>query len=190
MLAELYSIRTNEAPINTPIHLPEHETKKFIARRLCAARAKRMMITQLVRLLKISRLIGFIHTQLHGEELSNDPLPTVQENVATRKAVLVDVREPGEWQEGHVEGAISLPLSSLKKGPDTSTLEKELPKDKIVYTHCVMGVRALKAAKILEELGYNVRPLKAGYEDLVKAGFKKRLIRKSRTIIRNCDICC
>jgi phage shock protein E len=42
-----------------------------------------------------------------------------------------------------------------------------------VYTHCVMGVRALKAARILEQLGYNVRPLKAGYEDLVTAGFKK-----------------
>ena len=50
---------------------------------------------------------------------------------------------------------------------------KQIPKDKIVYTHCVMGVRALKAAKILEKLGYNVRPLKAGYEDLIKAGFEK-----------------
>src|SRR5262249_35264321 len=96
-----------------------------------------------------------------------------QENVATHKAVLVDVRELGEWQEGHVEGAILLPLSSLKKGPDTSAVEQQLPKDKIVYTHCVMGVRALKAAKILEKLGYNVHALKAGYEDLVKAGFEK-----------------
>ena len=42
-----------------------------------------------------------------------------------------------------------------------------------MYTHCVMGVRALAAAKILQKLGYNVRPLKAGYEDLVKAGFEK-----------------
>ena len=71
----------------------------------------------------------------------------------------------------HVEGAISLPLSSLKKGVDSSALEHQVPKDKIVYTHCVMKIRALKAAKILEKLGYNVRPLKAGYEDLVKAGF-------------------
>ena len=173
MLAELYSVRTNEAPINAPIHMPERETKKIIARRLCAARANRIMITQLVKFLMISSLIAFIHTQLHAEELSSDPLPTVQENVATHKAVLVDVREPGEWQEGHVERAILLPLSSLKKGVDTSTLGQELPKDKIVYAHCVMGVRALKAAKILEQLGYNVRPLKAGYEDLVKAGFKK-----------------
>jgi len=128
---------------------------------------------QLIKLLMISGLTGFFYSHVHAAELSNDPLPTVQKNIATHKAVLVDVREPGEWKEGHVEGAISLPLSSLKKGVDTSRLEKELPKDKIVYTHCVMGVRALKAAKILEQLGYNVRPLKAGYEELIKAGFAK-----------------
>jgi len=131
------------------------------------------MTVQLIKLLMISSLIAFIHSHVHAAELSNDPLPTVQENVATRKAVIVDVREPGEWKQGHIEGAISLPLSSLKKGVDTGTLEHEVPKDKIVYTHCVMGVRALAAAKILEKLGYNVRPLKAGYEDLVKAGFEK-----------------
>jgi rhodanese-related sulfurtransferase len=121
----------------------------------------------------VSGLIGFIYSHVHAAELSDDPLPTVQENVATQKAVLVDVREQGEWKAGHVEGAISLPLSSIKKGGDTNAIEQQVPKDKIVYTHCVMGVRALKAAKILEKLGYNVRPLKANYEDLVKAGFKK-----------------
>jgi rhodanese-related sulfurtransferase len=128
--------------------------------------------SQVLRLLAISSLLAFSSSCVRAAELSNDPLPTVQENVAMHKAVLVDVREPGEWNEGHVEGAISLPLSSLKKG-DTSALESKLPKDKIVYTHCVMGVRALKSAKILEKLGYNVRPLSAGYEDLVKAGFGK-----------------
>jgi len=131
------------------------------------------MTIQIMKLLMISSLIAYIYSHIHAAELSNDPLPTVQENVATYKAVIVDVREPGEWKEGHIEGAISLPLSSLKKGVDTSALEHQLPKDKIVYTHCVMGVRALAAAKILEKLCYNVRPLKAGYEDLVKAGFEK-----------------
>lgn len=131
------------------------------------------MTIQPIKILLISSLIAFIYSRVHAAELSNDPLPTVQENVATHKAVLVDVREPGEWKEGHVQGAIPLPLSSLKKGVDTSALEQQLPKDKIVYTHCVMGVRALKAAQILERLGYNVRPLKAGYEDLVKTGFEK-----------------
>ena len=131
------------------------------------------MTIELIKPLMISSLIAFIYSDVHAAELSNDPLPTVQENVATHKAVIVDVREPGEWKEGHIEGAISLPLNSLKKSVDTSALEHELPKDKIVYTHCVMGVRALAAAKILEKLGYNVRPLKAGYKDLLKAGFEK-----------------
>ena len=131
------------------------------------------MTIQLIKLLLIYSLTALICGDVNGAEPNNDPLPTVQENVATHKAVLVDVREPGEWKEWHVEGAISLPLSSLKKGVDTSALEHQFPKDTIVYTHCVMGVRAVAAAKILEKLGYNVRPLKAGYEELVKAGFQK-----------------
>ena len=151
----------------------EPETKRALVRRIYSARANRIMSMQLIKLLMIFNLIAFIHSRVHAAELSNDRLPTVQENLATHKAVLVDVREPGEWREGHVEGAILLPLSSLEKGVDTSAVEQQLPKDRIVYTHCVMGVRALKAAKILEKLGYSVRPLKAGYEDLVKAGFEK-----------------
>jgi phage shock protein E len=131
------------------------------------------MSIQLTKFLMISSLVAFMHGRVHAAEMSNDPLPSVQENVATHKAVIVDVREPGEWKEGHIEGAISLPLSSLKKGVGTSALEQQIPRDKIVYTHCVMGVRALTAAKILEKLGYNVRPLRAGYEELVKAGFEK-----------------
>jgi rhodanese-related sulfurtransferase len=155
------------------IHILESKTKEASVRQRYAAGAKRIMTIQLIKLLMISSLIGFIYSHVHAAELTNDPLPTVQENLATDKAVLVDVREPKEWKEGHVEGAISLPLSSLKKGVDTNALEHQFPKDKIVYTHCVMGVRAVAAAKLLEKLGYNVRPLKAGYEDLVKAGFEK-----------------
>jgi len=145
---------------------------RAIVRRHHRACATHIVTIQAIKLLIVCSLITFVYGQVHAAELSNDPLPTVQENITTHKAILVDVREPGEWKGGHVEGAISLPLSSLKNA-DTQTIELRLPKDKIVYTHCVMGVRALKAAKILEKLGYNVRPLKAGYEDLLKAGFQK-----------------
>ena len=136
------------------IHVLEVETKTngVIDGERYAAGAKHIMSIQLIKLLMISSLIASIYGRVHAAELSNDPLPTVRENVATYKAILVDVREPGEWKQGHVEGAISLPLSSLVKDADTSVLEQQLPKDKIVYTHCVMGVRARKAAKILEKL--------------------------------------
>jgi len=131
------------------------------------------MTAQFRKFLIMSSVVGLIFGLLRAGELSNDSLATVQENVATHKAVIVDVREPGEWKDGHLEGAISLPLSSLKQGVDANALEQQLPEGKIVYTHCVMGIRALAAAKILGKAGYNVRPLKAGYEDLIKAGFAK-----------------
>ena len=166
MLDKLYPVSPKSLRQNVP-------NSRARSRNQHQGSAKQIMTIQLLKLLMISSLIAFIYTDLHAADLTDDPLPTVQENLATHKAVLVDVREPGEWKEGHIEGAISLPLSSLKKDVDTSALEHQLPKDKIVYTHCVMGVRALKAAKILEKFGYNVRPLKAGYEDLVKAGFEK-----------------
>ena len=54
-----------------------------------------------------------------------------------------------------------------------SVAVKQLPKDKVIYCHCRAGGRALLAADILKKLGYDVRPMKEGYEDLLKAGFIK-----------------
>lgn len=155
------------------MNMPERLKIEPLTRRTYAVGAKQIMTMQFIKLLMMSGLIASLCSHVHAAELSNDPLPTVQENIATHKAVLVDVREPKEWKQGHIEEAISLPITALKKGVDTSALEQQVPKNKIVYTHCVMGVRALQAANILEKLGYNVRPLKAGYKDLVNAGFKK-----------------
>ena len=106
-------------------------------------------------------------------ELSKDSLKTVLENVTEETAVLVDVREKSEWDAGHVEGAIFLPLSSLKKGADAEALATLLPNDKILYIHCVVGKRAVTAGNIVETFDYEVRPLKPGYKELLKAGFKK-----------------
>jgi rhodanese-related sulfurtransferase len=106
-------------------------------------------------------------------EPTKDTLPQVRQNVEKKKAVLADVREKSEWDEGHVEGAVFLPLSELKAGVDPKQLAKKLPKDKIVYTHCAVGKRALAAGDILKKLGYEVRCLKPGYEQLLDAGFKK-----------------
>ncbi len=113
-------------------------------------------------------------------ELTKDTLEKVKEKINDEKAVLVDVREKKEWDEGHIEGAVFLPLSKLQEGVDAKALAKQLPKDKIIYTHCVVGKRSVTAGNILEKLGYEVRPLKPGYKELVKAGFKKAEEPKSK----------
>jgi len=104
-------------------------------------------------------------------EHTQDSLAAVQQAVADQKAVLVDVRETDEWNEGHLSGARSLPLSVLEKGVKPESLTNLLPKNKIIYVHCVSGGRCLKAAELLKPLGYDVRPLKPGYQALVEAGF-------------------
>ncbi len=106
-------------------------------------------------------------------EFTKDSLAVVKKNVAEEKAVLVDVRSEAEWNRGFIEGSIFLPDASLRKNVDAKHLAEKLPKDKIIYTFCVVGMRAKRVGKILEDHGYTVRVLEPGYEDLVKAGFKK-----------------
>ena len=117
------------------------------------------------RRIRIKSLAELTHT--------SDSLDTVKQRLAKQEAVLLDVREPSEFNEVHVEGAISLPNSKLQKGLDAESLSKIIPKDKIVYTHCKAGRRALAAAEVLSKQGYDVRPLKPGIQELLDAGFLK-----------------
>ena len=118
-------------------------------------------------------LVAFVDVSFAKDEWTKETLAEVKKNVEDEKAVLVDVRETEEWDEGHLETSLLLPLSALKKGVKAEDLAERLPEDKIIYTFCVVGKRAVTAAKLLAEHGYEVRPLKPGYEELRKAGFKK-----------------
>ncbi len=102
---------------------------------------------------------------------TKDSLDDVKKRVAEKKALLIDVRSEDEWKEGHLKSALHLPITELAKMTEEQIKEK-LPKDKIIYTHCAVGARALKAGKLIEKFGYDIRPLKPGYEELVKAGFE------------------
>src|SRR5262249_49273865 len=74
---------------------------------------------------------------------TKDSLDTVKKNLKAGKAVLLDVREQEEWDEGHLSASRLVPQSKLKMETSLDELLKTLPKDKIVYTHCHAGRRAL-----------------------------------------------
>ena len=101
-------------------------------------------------------------------EHTKDSLEVVKQKLMSKDAVLLDVREQGEWDAGHLDAAMLLPLSSLQKDGNAA---KSVPKGRIVYTHCKAGARSVTAAEILVKKGYDVRPLKQGYQDLLNAGF-------------------
>lgn len=104
---------------------------------------------------------------------TKDTLADVKKNVDAGKAVILDVREQNEWDAGHLKGAILMPRSKLTVDAELAGLLKQLPKDKVIYTHCRAGGRALTCGEILKKHGFDIRPLKPGYEDLIKAGFEK-----------------
>jgi rhodanese-related sulfurtransferase len=104
---------------------------------------------------------------------SEDNLKTVKANIDSGKAVLIDTRSQREWDQGHVKGAKRFEVKDIRKMKEEKKLEENIPKDKIIYTHCMAGIRAKIAAEVLKERGYDVRPLKEGYPDLIKAGFQK-----------------
>lgn len=64
--------------------------------------------------------------------------------------VVVDVRNPGEFNSGHVPGAINLPLGILSEEAPRRFPDKAMP----VLLHCLSGARSGIAQQKLKSLGY------------------------------------
>jgi hydroxyacylglutathione hydrolase len=81
-------------------------------------------------------------------------VPVVQEidvdTLESRSAetMVLDVREPEEYEQGHVPGAINLPQADLASRLD------ELPHDCPLVLVCRSGARALRAAQFLRQVGF------------------------------------
>ncbi len=70
--------------------------------------------------------------------------------------LILDVRDKDEAMNGMLRGAINIPASEIQDRA------KELPKDKLIVTHCVTGIRAESAYEDLKELGFkNIKFLNA-----------------------------
>ncbi|MWC31204.1 rhodanese-like domain-containing protein [Paenibacillus sp. MMS18-CY102] len=82
-------------------------------------------------------------------EISTDEL--LQKLEAGEKLCLIDVREADEWQDGHIEQAIHLPLSALPARQGELT-EGEEP----FYIICRSGNRSGRACEYLATQGYEV----------------------------------
>lgn len=120
--------------------------------------------------LAVAALVFVVGATVAAEH-TTDSLATTKKNVADGKATLVDVREASEWNAGHLQEARHISLSDLKKGISAETLKQLLPPGSVVYLHCASGKRCLAAADLLKKYGYDVRPLKDGYKNLLNAGF-------------------
>ena len=73
--------------------------------------------------------------------------------------ILLDVRNRKEYNEGHLKGAINIPLFEIK----TEKSFINIGKNNVIIVYCQTGIRSKKAIKILERNGYsNLYNLKDG----------------------------
>ncbi|MGQ0635158.1 MAG: rhodanese-like domain-containing protein [Planctomycetaceae bacterium] len=152
------------------------------------AASSRSTLTVILLVATAGLVVAAEHTQ--------DSLETVKKMVADKSAIILDVREKDEWTDGHLKGARFVALSELKKGVETEKLVKRLrldelkqeesqsgkEKETVIYVHCASGNRCLPAARILKKLGFDARPLKPGYEQLLDAGFAKDEDREKKEL--------
>ena len=96
-----------------------------------------------------------------NQENSDDVEANNIENLVKNKEFLLDVREEYEYQEGHVKGAVNLPLREILSQKDS------LPKNKDIYVYCRSGHRSADAVNFLKSLGFEkVHNIEGGFIDI------------------------
>jgi glyoxylase-like metal-dependent hydrolase (beta-lactamase superfamily II)/rhodanese-related sulfurtransferase len=77
--------------------------------------------------------------------------------------VVVDVRKPAEFAEGHVKDALNIPLDSMKDPANMAILEE----DQNIYVHCAGGIRSVIGASLLKRQGiHNLRNVVGGWKKI------------------------
>ncbi len=79
------------------------------------------------------------------------------EDLNGSEAFILDVREPVEFQRGHVENAVNIPLGQLRERMS------ELPLDREIWTYCFVGQRSYFALRMLAQYNFKVRNLSGGF---------------------------
>ena len=69
----------------------------------------------------------------------------------TQEVIVLDVREPNEFDAGHIPGAVLLPVGTITKDTAAAVIPES---DSIVLVYCRSGNRSKTASKALTDLGY------------------------------------
>ena len=77
---------------------------------------------------------------------------------------VLDVREPVEWQHGHVEASLHVPMMELPQRLD------DLPRDRQLLVVCTVGGRSARAVQFLQQQGFDATNLDGGLLEWQSSG--------------------
>lgn len=144
--------------------LPYDKPFYLIADATGAAGIKR--VAQDLTMIGLERIGGFFGPEVLEGTLQVSPQTSLDQLTSPDPArVILDVRNQGEWDAGHLPGARHIALGVLP------TRLNEVPRDVPVVVHCQSGARSAIAVSLLQAAGYrNVSNLGAGYAGWSAAG--------------------
>lgn len=119
-----------------------------------------MLLDILIGIVVVLIVVG-LYIFINGRRLKKAVVNLNQEQFIQgyRKAQLIDLREPKEFEAGHILGARNIPMTQLK------TRMKEIRPDLPVYLYCQNFGRSARASLMLKKQGYNqLHQLEGGFK--------------------------
>ena len=116
----------------------------------------KMRLRNLMMLLSVSLVIGVVLTagcvqaQIIEDVTAQEAFTLIQNNRDNTDFVVIDVRTPEEFAEGHVENAININFRSENFRDEIDRLDK----DKTYLIYCRSGMRSSDALNIMKELNF------------------------------------
>ena len=105
----------------------------------------------IIVLLGIVLLVGCTGTiEKDKIEYSEITAEEAKEMIDAEELIILDVRTPEEYEDGHIEGALLIPDYDLKNLADSKLPDK----DEKILVYCRSGSRSKAAAKVLVDMGY------------------------------------
>ncbi len=116
----------------------------------------------------VATLLVTTFGQASGEPLTTISVQQLHNDNTNGDIVLLDVREPWEYEQGHVENAVLMPLIY---GTAQLATEAGLDKNEPVYVFCRSGNRSMQASRALVNAGFtDVRNVDGGIIAWTEAG--------------------
>ena len=102
---------------------------------------------------------------------------TAEQAAAEQDSVVLDVRESYEWDAGHIDGSVHIPIGQIQRR------FAELDRDRRLVVVCQVGQRSALVADFLSAQGYDAQNLEGGLQEWAARGFPLRATDDDGTVV-------
>ena len=119
-------------------------------------------------------MIGYISENLKNKLVEQFHIEDIESLKKDKNNLFIDVRSEDEYQSGHIDGAINIPLDELRNHLN------EIDKNKMLCINCQSALRSYIACRILPQYGFKCKHLSGGYRIYSNYMNDLRLIKEGK----------